>query len=128
MYAHHGAVEEEQSLGQRFVFDVSLEISDCRACATDSIDEAVDYAAVAAVIVEVATQFRFQLLEALADAVCLELLAEFPVERVRLAVHKPAPPLPHALARASVTLERTRVHLDAAAERAAALPQPPAVI
>lgn len=111
VYAHHGIVAEERTLGQRFEFDVDVEVLDCRACRTDDAADAVEYEAVAAVIVEVATNFRFQLLEALAEAVCLELLAEFPVERVRLEVHKPAPAISHVVARASVMLERTREHL-----------------
>lgn len=111
VYAHHGIVEEERRLGQRFEFDVEAEFADCRACRTDDVGDAVEYEAIAAVIVEVATNFRFQLLEALADAVCLELLAEFPIERVRLEVHKPAPSMPHSITRASVEVERTRQHL-----------------
>ena len=112
VYAHHGIVEEERRLGQRFEFDVEVEFADCRACRTDDVSDAVEYEAIAAVVVEVATNFRFHLLEALADAVCLELLAEFPIERARLEVHKPAPSMPHSIARASVEVERTRDDLD----------------
>lgn len=111
VYAHHGIVAEERTLGQRFEFDVEVELADCPACRTDNADDAVEYESVAAVVVEVATNFRFQLLEALAEAVCLELLAEFPIERVRLEVHKPAPAMPHSVVRASVEIERTRAHL-----------------
>lgn len=111
VYAHHGIVAEERTLGQRFEFDVDVDIADCVACRSDRADDAVEYEAVAAVVVEVATNFRFQLLEALAEAVCLELLAEFPIERVRLEVHKPAPSMAHQVQRASVAIERTRDHL-----------------
>ena len=111
VYAHHGVSDDERALGQRFEFDVDLEMPHCAACRTDSIDDAVDYQAVVEVVVEVATQFRFHLLEALADALCLELLAEFPAERVRLSVHKPAPPIAQVVARASVSVERDRAHL-----------------
>jgi 7,8-dihydroneopterin aldolase/epimerase/oxygenase len=114
VYAHHGVVEEERRLGQRFEFDVDAEFDECRACRTDDVADAVEYEAIASVVVEVATNFRFQLLEALADAVCLELLAEFPIDRVRLEVHKPAPSMPHSVARASVAMERTREHLPPA--------------
>jgi dihydroneopterin aldolase len=108
VYAHHGMVAEERSLGQRFSFDVDVDVPECRACQTDDAADAVAYEAIAAVIVEVATNFRFSLMEALAEAVCMELLAEFPISRVRLAVSKPAPSIPHALARATVVLERSR--------------------
>lgn len=108
IYAHHGMLAEEQRLGQRFEFDVEVEIADCVACRSDDPADAVAYEALAAVVVEVATNFRFGLMEALAEAVCAELLAEFPVERVALCVAKPAPSIPHAVARAVVRVERFR--------------------
>lgn len=113
IYAHHGMHVEEQRLGQRFEFDVEVDIDDCVACRSDAVTDAVAYEAIAAVVVEVATNFRFGLMEALAEAVCMELLAEFPIERVRLAVAKPAPSIPHAVSRAVVRVARTREHLAA---------------
>jgi dihydroneopterin aldolase len=106
VYAHHGLLEEEQRLGQRFEFDVEVEVADCRACRTDAATDAIAYEAIAAVVVEVATNFRFGLMEALAEAVCAELLAEFPIDRVTLSVAKTAPSIPHAVARAVVRIER----------------------
>lgn len=111
VYAHHGLVVEERSLGQRFEFDVEVDVPHCEACRSDEAADAVAYEAIAAVIVEVATNFRFSLMEALAEAVCLELLAEFPVTCVRLSVSKTAPSIPHAVGRATVRLVRTRDHL-----------------
>lgn len=115
VYAHHGMVAEERSLGQRFEFDVEVELPHCVACRTDEATDSVAYEGLAAVVVEVATNFRFSLMEALADAVCMELLAEFPISRVRLSVSKTAPSIPHSVARATVVLERTREHLAEAA-------------
>lgn len=112
VYAHHGMVAEERSLGQRFEFDVEVDLAHCEACRSDEAGDAVAYEAIAAVVVEVATNFRFSLMEALADAVCMELLAEFPISRVQLRVAKTAPSIPHALARAAVVLERSRDHLS----------------
>lgn len=111
VYAHHGMVAEERSLGQRFEFNIDVDLPHCAACRTDEASDSVAYEALAAVIVEVATNFRFSLMEALADAVCMELLAEFPISRVRLAVSKTAPSIPHSVARATVVVERTREHL-----------------
>jgi dihydroneopterin aldolase len=111
VYAHHGLVAEERSLGQRFEFDVAVDVADCVACRSDEAADAIAYEAIAAVVVEVATNFQFSLMEALAEAVCMELLAEFPIERVTLSVSKTAPSIPHALARATVRLVRTRDQL-----------------
>ncbi len=111
VHAHHGIADEERSLGQRFEFDVDVFVSDSAGGRTDDPADVVEYEAIAAVVVEVATNFRFQLMEALAEAVSLELLTEFPIERVRIAVHKIAPPLPYSIGRASVEIERNRSHL-----------------
>lgn len=114
VYAYHGAMVEERTLGQRFEFDVDVLLDDCVACRSDELGDTVDYAAITALVAEVATGFRFNLLEALADAVCLELLTEFPVSRVRLAVRKMSPPVRHPVASAEIEVERTRAHLAAA--------------
>ena len=111
VYAHHGIGDEERTLGQRFEFDVDVDLDDCRACHSDDAQQAVEYEAIAAVIVEVATNFRFRLIEALAEAVSIELLTEFPISCVRLAVHKTAPSMPYPVQRASVEVTRTRAHL-----------------
>jgi dihydroneopterin aldolase len=111
VYAHHGLVAEERTLGQRFEFDVEVDLPHSAACRSDEAGDAVAYEAIAAVVVEVATNFRFSLMEALADAVCMELLAEFPVSVVRLSVSKTAPSIPHALQRATIRMQRTREQL-----------------
>lgn len=112
VFAHHGITPDERAHGQRFVFDIDASIDDCVACRSDESQDCVDYAAIVAVVVEVATNFRFRLLEALAEAICLELLAEFPVDRVRLSVGKTAPAIEHTVALAGVEIERTREHLS----------------
>jgi dihydroneopterin aldolase len=57
----------------------------------------------------VAASTSFQLLEALAEAFCADLLAGFePVHRVVVTVHKPNPPIPNFLGKVAVTLDRDR--------------------
>jgi dihydroneopterin aldolase len=84
---HHGASEEEQERGQRFLFDVRLEVSD--AALSDSLDDAVDYREVARCVQAVSDGRRFRLLEALAAAVADAIVGRFPVQRVRVRVRKP---------------------------------------
>jgi dihydroneopterin aldolase len=111
VYAHHGIEEEERALGQRFEFDVDVDVADCAACRTDDVTDSVEYEAIAAVVVEVATNFRFRVIEALAEAVCVELLTEFPITRASVVVHKTAPAIPYPVNRATVRIERSRVHV-----------------
>ena len=83
---HHGATDEEQERGQLFVYDVELEVGERGA--SDRLEDAVDYARVAAVVREVA-QTRYRLLEALATAIAERIVADFGVERARVRVRKP---------------------------------------
>lgn len=82
----HGVLDHERSEGQRFRFDVLLEVAQP---AEDSIDAAVDYRDVAACVHEVSDGTAFQLLETLAAAVADELARRFPAERVSVIVGKP---------------------------------------
>ncbi len=64
VFGYHGVEEDEQRLGQLFLFDVQLEVGERGA--SDRLDEAVDYTQVADAIRELSTERRFDLLEALA--------------------------------------------------------------
>src|SRR4029078_4505562 len=92
-HAHHGVYEAEKEHGQRFVFDVTLVPASARACESDRLDDAVDYGAVAEFVVRTATERRYALIERVAAVVGDPLLARFPLERVRVAVHKPQAPI-----------------------------------
>ena len=82
----HGVLDEERREGQRFRFDVSVDVPEP---AEDDIDAAVDYRELAACVEEVSDGTHFQLLETLAAAIADELRRRFPVERVRVTVGKP---------------------------------------
>jgi dihydroneopterin aldolase len=83
----HGAEKEERAAGQPFLFDLELRVSE--AALSDRIEDAVDYRQVAQRVREVSDARRFHLLEALAAAVADALVADFPVESVRVRVRKP---------------------------------------
>jgi dihydroneopterin aldolase len=89
VFGRHGVLAHEQREGQTFLFDLELEIAEP---AADRIEETVDYRDVAASVRAVSDRTRFDLLEALAAAVADELLATFPVSRLRVRVRKPHPP------------------------------------
>jgi dihydroneopterin aldolase len=87
LHGYHGVLEEERERGQRFLFDVELEVGD--AGASDRIEGAVDYRHVVACVREVSDARAYRLLEALATAVADELVARFPVAEARVHVRKP---------------------------------------
>lgn len=108
VYAHHGVHPAERELGQRFVVDVELHGDWSEAGRTDHLGDALDYVAVHRQICNVCAGNSFQLLEALAVAICKALLESQPLERVVVTVQKPNPPIPNFLGRVAVTLDRDR--------------------
>jgi dihydroneopterin aldolase len=103
----HGALEEEQREGQRFVFDVTLAAHDA-GVRSDHLADTVDYTAVVARIREISDGRRFNLIEALAAAVADDLLQRFPVSRVRVRVRKPEVKLDAPAEYTAATVERSR--------------------
>jgi 7,8-dihydroneopterin aldolase/epimerase/oxygenase len=104
VFGYHGANEDERRDGQRFLYDLELEVGE--AGSTDRIEDAVDYREVAACVREVSEARAFHLLEALAAVVADALLDRFPVARVRVRVRKPDVRLP--VEHAAATVERSR--------------------
>lgn len=112
IFAHHGVHPAERELGQRFVIDADLYLDCTAAGVSDDLERALDYTAVHERIRSLVESQSFQLIEALAHQLCLELLDEFPIERVAVTVRKPHPPLRDFTGEVSVTLERDRNWLE----------------
>jgi dihydroneopterin aldolase len=104
VFGYHGANEDERREGQRFLYDLELEVGE--AGASDRIEDAVDYREVVGCVREVSESRAFHLLEALAAAVADALLERFPVVWVRVRVRKPDVRLP--VEHAAATVERRR--------------------
>jgi 7,8-dihydroneopterin aldolase/epimerase/oxygenase len=107
LHGRHGVLDEERTEGQRFLFDVWLEVPEA-AARTDRIEDAVDYREVAAAVRRVSDERAFRLLEALAAAVADDLLTRFPAARVRVRVRKPDVRLAVPVDWSGVTVERVR--------------------
>jgi 7,8-dihydroneopterin aldolase/epimerase/oxygenase len=101
LHGHHGVLEQERRDGQRFLYDLWLDVGERGA--SDRIEDAVDYRDVVACVQEVNEQPR-RLLEALAAAVADELVARFALQHVRVRVRKPDVALPVEFS--AVTVER----------------------
>jgi len=108
IYAYHGVLPEEKTIGQPFVFDIRLTLERCPACRSDRVEDTVDYGEVVEVICKTATDRSFNLLEALARSVADALMDKFPVDRAEVRVRKPRPPIPRSVDSVGVAVEVTR--------------------
>jgi dihydroneopterin aldolase len=84
-----GIYDWEREVRQRVEIDLEMWVDLAAAAASDSIDDTLNYKAVAKRVLAFVQDSRFRLVEALAGEIARILLAEFPVERVRVTVHKP---------------------------------------
>jgi dihydroneopterin aldolase len=104
LHGFHGVNESEQRNGQRFLFDVSLEVGERGA--SDRIEDAVDYRDVARAVAEVNAR-RYDLLEALATAVADTLVERFHPDALTVRVRKPEiRPAGFAVEHSAVVVER----------------------
>jgi dihydroneopterin aldolase len=115
-YGFHGASDEEQAVGRRYSVDTEIRFDTAIAGRTDALTDTIDYGAVAGMIVEIGTVRQFRLLEALAEAMAQAVLADFPVDSVRITVRKLHPPVPHVVAASGVAIERYRSAIDSRVE------------
>jgi dihydroneopterin aldolase len=88
VFGYHGVEEDEQRLGQLFLFDVRLEVGEDRGT-SDRLEDAIDYTEVATAVREVSNAHRYNLLEALAAATADLLYERFHPDRVSVRVRKP---------------------------------------
>ena len=108
VFGHHGYLEEERRLGQRFLVDLWVDVHG-DAAESDRIDDTVDYRRLAALVREVFAGQERLLLEGLAGAVADGIVERFPaVERARVRVRKPDVVLDPPVDYAAVVVERTR--------------------
>lgn len=104
----HGVLDWEKQLGQPFVADVVLEVDLARPGESDDLAHTVNYAAVAAEVVEVLAGEPLDLIEAVAERVARRALAHPLVEAVEVTVHKPDAPVGVPFTDVSVHVRRER--------------------
>ena len=106
-FGHHGDVDAERTLGGRVDVDVEIRADLRAAGASDALGDTVDYVGCFAVVRTVVETRRHNLLEAVAEDVATELLADRRVESVRVRVAK-QPPIAGVFHRFAVVIERSR--------------------
>jgi len=107
--ARHGVHPEEKVTAQRFEIDVELESDLQPAGLEDDLQRTLDYGRVYETVRTIVESTTFNLIEALAEAIAHELLAEFAaLDEVVVRLRKPQVRLGGPLAYAGVEIRRRR--------------------
>jgi dihydroneopterin aldolase len=106
--ARHGYYAWEHDQTQPFEVDVELLLDLQPAGMEDDLDRTVDYGLVYEAVRQIVESTSFRLLEALAEAISHELLADFEITEVGVRVRKPAVRLGGPLDHAAVEIWRRR--------------------
>lgn len=101
-----GVYEWERQVAQPLLLNLEVALPHSRACETDALDDAIDYAAVVKRIESLLLDHPYHLLERLAEAVARLVLDEFGAPAVKVSIAKLAP-LPR-VRQLGVTIERQR--------------------
>ncbi|MGH6768835.1 MAG: dihydroneopterin aldolase [Xanthobacteraceae bacterium] len=109
IHAHHGVMEHESRVGQRFILDLVLSIDLGDAAGSDKLADTASYAAIVECATRAFTARNHKLVESAAGAVAEAVLSDFAkVTAVRVTVHKPHAPIAATFADVGVTIVRSR--------------------
>jgi dihydroneopterin aldolase len=104
----HGVLEQEQREYQPFHVDVELVLDLQAAGVDDDLERTIDYGVVFETCRSIVESTTFRLIEAIAEAIAHELLADFSATEVVVRVRKPNLPIEGTLGWAGVEIKRRR--------------------
>jgi len=109
LFAYHGVNPEEKENGQHFLIDLDCYANLTKACASDNLDDTVNYAKVVKTVRRAFTGQSYDLIERAAQVVCDAVLAEFEeIQKVEITLKKPDAPVSAEFDYMAVQLVRTR--------------------
>ncbi len=106
LYTHVGIGAAEREVGQRLLFDITIDVGESAATETDRIEDTVDYAEVCQLVALVSQQRTYRTLERLCTAIADRLIEDFAAEAVWVKAAKPEPPIPLPVEQVSVEVWR----------------------
>ena len=108
LYTHHGVEEAERTVGQRLVFDLSFDVSDCDATVTDRVEDTIDYADVCQQVALAAQERSYKTLERLCSAIADRMMDRYNADAVTVRATKPEPPIPLPVEEVTVEVWKER--------------------
>lgn len=108
-YGFHGALSEENQLGQRFIVHLRLGLDLRPAGRTDGLAHTVDYARVYQTVRTIVEGASVRLIERVAEQIAQAVLTSFPlIDAAEITVEKPGAPIPGVFGNVAVHIERSR--------------------
>lgn len=92
-YGYHGALTEENILGQNFYADVILYKDLQKAGLTDDLNKSISYVDVYYDVEDIIKNKRFKLIEALAEMIAHTLLVKYSIKKIKVKIRKPGAPI-----------------------------------
>ena len=108
LYTHHGVEEAERAVGQRLVFDLSFDVSDCDATVTDRLEDTIDYGEVCQQVALAAQERSYKTLERLCSAIADRMMDRYNADAVTVRATKPEPPIPLPVEEVTVEVWKER--------------------
>lgn len=109
VFGRHGLLPEEAVLGQRFYISLEARLDLGEAGRSDAVAGTVSYADLTQIAVAIGTEQRFNLIEALAEAIAASILERFArIDAITVRVDKPSAPVPAILDGVSIEITRRR--------------------
>ncbi|GJE51560.1 Dihydroneopterin aldolase [Methylobacterium tardum] len=109
VFGRHGLLPEEAVLGQRFYISLEARVDLSEAGRSDAVAGTVSYADLTQIAVAISTEQRFNLIEALAEAIAASILERFArIDAITVRVDKPSAPVPAILDGVSIEITRQR--------------------
>ena len=106
LYTHIGVGEAEREVGQRLIFDITIDVGESAATETDRVEDTVDYAEVCQLVALVSQQRTYPTLERLCTVIADRLIEDFAAQSVWVKAAKPEPPIPLPVEQVSVEVWR----------------------
>jgi 7,8-dihydroneopterin aldolase/epimerase/oxygenase len=108
LYTHHGVEDAERTVGQRLVFDLSFDLSQCDATVTDRVEDTIDYADVCQQVALAAQERSYKTLERLCSAIADRMMDRYGADAVTVRATKPEPPIPLPVEEVTVEVWKER--------------------
>lgn len=107
VYAFHGVLPEEKSLGQKFLVSLELTLDFLKAAENDNLEWTVNYAGLCEDVEEFLQKHTFDLIETAAHKLAIFILEKYTLpEKVKVCIKKPSAPIRKTFGYVAAEVER----------------------